>query len=506
MAGIPGTSCTNFDDHYRTPNKGLKVTPASTREIPKMGDFRVEPLTELCENYILEHFEEFTVSHLSLLPLSKRRDLLWRLPTADVCLRLENTDFVQGLDLAAYWKSPRVDLCSLELPKDSDIERYVSERWPNEVEHAKAWLYGQVATFQVCPPDGCEFCKVLSGDEYVCFHTLSFLYGIPTPHSEELTFPPRYQQEEKLLESYPWHMTEQIEQDIVDAIVRCFSGERPKIFPNIQLLTDADIHHDWDLSDADLSLVSEVEYVSIQCRPFDDRSVEWTMKLVNNASNLQVIILQGCNVTNEYYCLDLDEFCEHLATCQQFWSKFQILKIVPGILEKDELDGYGVDTPEKYTVTRAGLNLLITAYFSAPTNHSQLVQFSFTNIVISAESRDNDSDTATESQDDNNSDSTTDITSARNTTDANLDCDPPTIDRTYLQFKNIRLSDCYFDSNKATPEEISKWLGQDIKILEKDDETSSILFQIDDNKDSSSVLGHKRKYCEVAEPTSDQVN
>ena len=236
------------------------------------------------------------------------------------------------------------------------------------------------------------------------------------------------------------------------------------------------------------------------------------VKLLNKATNLQVLIAQSCNyVIDECFVfdLDLDEFCEQLATRQLFWSNFRLLKILPGLFVVDDIrKELGKDYDDgilvKYTVVRASLNQFITAYFSAPTNHSQLVQFSFTNIAISRESQDNHSDTATESRDDS-SDSTTDIASAHNMTDANLDCDPPTIDRTYLQFKNIRLSDCYFDSNKATPEEISKWLGQGIKILEKDDENSSILFQIDD-KDSRSVLGHKRKYCEVAELTSNQVN
>jgi hypothetical protein len=131
-----------------------------------------------------------------------------------------------------------------------------------------------------------------------------------------------------------------------------------------------------------------------------------------------------------------------------------------------------VDAPEDYTVSRDSLNQLIIAYFSTPMDHSQLVQLSYTNI---------------ESQD----------------TDGN-----PTVDPTHRQFKNnIRLSDCRFDSNKATPDAISKWLGPQtmIKILEEEEETSSVLFQID-HKDSHGVLGHKRKHCEVAEENDDQIN
>ena len=55
--------------------------------------------------------------------------------------------FVKGLDMAAYWKLPCENFGSaLAFPKDVDIERYVKERWPSEVEYSKARLYGQVAT------------------------------------------------------------------------------------------------------------------------------------------------------------------------------------------------------------------------------------------------------------------------------------------------------------------------------------------------------------------------
>jgi hypothetical protein len=435
----------------------------------------VEPLAELCENYIVEHLEEFPVSHLFLLPLSKRRDLLWRLPIADVCLRLENTDFVKGLDMAAYWKLPCENPASdVNFQEDSDIKQYVAERWPNEIEYAKAWLYGRVAACEIgCLGDSHEF--VLPENESASCDALSLLYCVRLLHwdgwNRLSTFPPRYQQVKKLLEPPSWLLTKQQEQDIIDAIVSVFNGERPKMLPEAQVLTEP--HHWCGLRNADLALLSEVEYVGVQCQPFDDSSVEWLVKLVNNASNLQVIVLQGYNVTSQYFCLDLDTFCERLATCRPFWSKFRILKVVPGIYDELEKD-YGVDTPEKYTVLLASLNQLITAYLSAPTNHSQLVEFSYTDIIKITESQDTQ-------------DSYTIIVSR----DTNSDY---SVDQTCVPFKNIRLSDCNFDSNKATPDLISKWLGHQIKILEEEEETSSVLFQID-HKDRHSVLGHKRKHC-----------
>ena len=375
--------------------------------------------------------------------------------------------------MAAYWKLPCENFgTALAFPKDSDIERYVNERWPSEVEYAKARLYGQVATCEIgWLPDDHEF--VLPENGYVCDDSISLLYGARALHGDawkRLTFPPRYQQMKKLLwPSLGFGRTEKHAQDLVDAIVNGFNGEHPKMLPEIQLLKDSEVHHGCRLSNADLSLLREVEYVGIQCRPFDESSVKWTVKLISKATSLQVLFLQGCNVP--YNSLDLNYFCEQLATCQTFWSTFQMLKIVPGIPETDELRAHGVDTPEEYTVSQHCLDQLIMAYYSAPTDHSQLLQLSYTNI----ESQDTD--------------------------------DNPTVDLSYQQFKNIRLSDCSFDSNKATPALISKWLGQQqiIKILEEEEETSSLLFQID-RKNS---CGHKRKYYEMANMHSennDQIN
>ena len=409
-----------------------------------------------------------------------------------MCLRLENTDFIKGLDMTAYWDLQlpcrEIPVSEVDYREDSDLKKYVAERWPDEVEYAKAWLYGRIAAYAAesgCLGDTHEFGYFENNPGVLC-DALSFLYSDRMLHRDGQvqlnTFPPRYQQVEKLLERpVSWRLTKKQKQDVIDTIVSAFNGERPKMLPEVRALKQP--HHDY------LSLLSEIEYISILCDPFDESSIEWLVKLVNNASNLQVVVLQGCNVImkKNYYCLDLDAFCERLPTCREFWSRFRILKVVPGIFDDLQKD-FGVDTPKKYTVSRASLNQLITAYLSAPTNHSQLVQFSFTDIVvITEESQDADSDTITVSQ------------------DTNLDFD--TIDQTCVQFKNIRLSDCDFDSNKATPDTISKWLGHQIKnlILEEEEETSSILFQID-HKDSCSVLGHKRKHCEVAEVDSDPIN
>ena len=73
--------------------------------------------------------------------------VMWQLPIVDVCLWLENLDFVKGLDMAAYWKIPCENFDpGVAFPKDSDIEQYVKERWSSEAEYAKARLLIHIRT------------------------------------------------------------------------------------------------------------------------------------------------------------------------------------------------------------------------------------------------------------------------------------------------------------------------------------------------------------------------
>ena len=84
--------------YYATSNHNIMSAQNSNSQ---RRTFLVEDLVSQCQHYIAMHSEEFPISHLSLLPVSTRRDILWRLPLADVC-QLEDTEFTQGLDMIAY--------------------------------------------------------------------------------------------------------------------------------------------------------------------------------------------------------------------------------------------------------------------------------------------------------------------------------------------------------------------------------------------------------------------
>ena len=201
--------------------------------------YLVESLVQLCQNYVLMHLEEFPVNnYLSLLPLSTRRDLLWQLPVADICLRLEDTDFTIGLDMAAFWTSTWEDehVGVAGSSHDSDVKGYVQE-W-NSTKYARETLYGLVTT--------CAFGHLRGGEFW--FHTphyrkspdgfpesgmsiFSLLYAVRQPCMDgagcKLTFPPHYS-----------HKSEKSKEDLmVYEVVNCFShgsGEFPKIFQKLK--------------------------------------------------------------------------------------------------------------------------------------------------------------------------------------------------------------------------------------------------------------------------------
>ena len=110
--------------------------------------YLVETLAQQCLCYVVMHFEKFPICHLSLLPLSMRRDMLWALPIADVC-QLEETNFVQGLDMLEYWRSA----CH---PGSGDmgdpaIEAYLAEK--DATLYAKDVLHGLVMSYAMdCHP------------------------------------------------------------------------------------------------------------------------------------------------------------------------------------------------------------------------------------------------------------------------------------------------------------------------------------------------------------------
>ena len=421
--------------------------------------YLVESLARQCQDYILMHVEEFSVCHLSLLPLSMRKDLLYQLPVADICLRLENTDFTVGLDMVAFWKSTWEDeFFNVANPSDSDISGYVQE-WDN-TEYARAVLYGLVATRAI---------GHLRGDEY-WFHSPQFtkdpngipesgmtvfqlLYAIRKPHYHiivrggcELIFPPRYSNKSK----------KQDKDLTMYEVVRCFShddNEFPRIFPEIEMMADINLDHVYFFRNA--------VYIDLRGNPFDEPEFfEFLQALFKEATNLEVLILDHWGEDDEWEPEFFDEFCTYLSSCQSFLSTFRLFKLFSSMCSLG------------FVVSRKNFNQLTAAYFAAPTNHMQKLEFTYTKIKCY---------------------------------DVSFEC-MPKIDQRYLPFKTIKLDHtCQFVSEyKPSPQVISRWLGQNITELDSDSvkHVESCFFKVENKAGEPS---RKPQYSELdAEDNGDK--
>ena len=407
---------------------------------------RVESLICQCQYYILMHLEEFYITHLALLPLSTRKELLYLLPVADICLRLENAEFTTGIDMAAFWNSTwdHNSVGVADSPHDrDDVKCYAQDEW-DATEYARETIYGIVATcatghildvkyrgiFVSTHGYNCEiepYSSKLFGWE---IPVVSFLYAVRKSCVHCLcnpvhVFPSRYS-----------HKSNKSDKELtIYEVMNCFSrtkGEFPKIFPEF-FLDDINLDHVFFLRNA--------VYLGINGRPFEERGLEFIKAVLKEATNLEVLLLDHWGEEDEWEVEFFDEFCSFLSSCQAFMSNFRLFKIL------SLMDTKGL------MVSRKNFNQLITAYFAAPTDHMQKLHISRTKIRCS---------------------------------DVSFECSP-TIEQRYRSVSKY----------KATPKSLSHWLGESISELPLPTsvEAGTYFFKVEDK--SRGDHSRKRKHSEL---------
>ena len=308
----------------------------------------VESLAQQCKSYIIKHLEEFSVSHLSLLPLWTREELLWLLPIADVCL-LEDTKFVEELDMAAYWKFPcEEEYIGIADPNDIDIGCYIQE-W-DYIKYARAILYGQVATYAIgCLRDDFWFRVPHNGD---LDNVIQFLYAVRKfdkhGRGSDLIFPPRYHQKSNTSAN-----------NIIHEVVSCFKGELPTVLADMEMYNEIELDY--------VRFLSEVVYLGIHGLPFEAKGLEFVKAVIKEATHLEAVIFgRVFFVKKMSVCPWMNFAFTSLQSHPMFLSNVRLLKILschPG-----------------YVVSREVFDNLITAYFSASTDRTQKLQFTGTKI------------------------------------------------------------------------------------------------------------------------------
>ena len=382
-----------------------------------MALYLVESLVRQCQHYIAMHAEDFPINSLCLLPLSTRKDLLYQLPITDICLRLENSMFIKGLDMEAFWRSTWEEefFSTATSWDDNAVQSYV-ETWDG-TQYARGVVYGLVATCAMGHLHGGEYWfhsplynRDSDGEAESGMHIFQFLYAvrkpsrIPAHNGCELKYPPRYS-----------HKSNKQDRDLVMyEVVNCFShgkNEFPKIFPEIEILNDIHLDHVYFLRDA--------VYVGIKGHLLDE-GLEFLKAAIKEATKLEVLLLDHWYDNDQWETRFLDDFCCFLSSCQISLSNFQVFKVLSSMCRG-------------LVISRKNFNQLITAYFAAPTNHVQKLEFNMTKIHCN---------------------------------DISFECIPQ-LDQCYLPFKTIQLNQCQFVSEyKPTAGCLSHWLGQDIFVLE----------------------------------------
>ncbi len=336
----------------------------------------------------------------------------------------------------------------MELAEVEDSDIFVKE-W-GETKFAKAALYGEVASVVIgCLPKGFWY-HFPSGKEFVRTEDMiEFLYAVrrfPSMAHElapnkgaEFTIPPRYQDKANLF----------LKEDLINAAVSCFRGELPKILTGAVVDDNVKFEYIWFLRELRFLSVTGVDW-----QRFTVSGMEFVQAVVKVATNLEVLNLYG-NDYDDYQAEErepLDDLCINLASHPTFWSKFRLFQIFT--------------CSAGYSVSQKCFNELITAFLSAPTDHAQKVRFTDTKIV------------------------------------AYTTHQSPKFNQSYTHLKTIELVNCTFVSKcLACPDSVSRWLGQNINVLESpESDEYACSFQI---KASSSQASKKRRYPEIESDNDD---
>ena len=139
-------------------------------------------------------------------------------------------------------------------------------------------------------------------------------------------------------------------EDIIDAVIACFKGELPKIVATY-------VYEDIDSEDYDL--LNKVVYLDVQ-GIFERRSSNFVKRVIQRPTHLEVVVLEPLRY------LEPPSFIRQIYHLSVNSNNFQLLEVLTN--------------PSGHIVSQKNLNKLITAYFSAPTTHSQKILITNTEI------------------------------------------------------------------------------------------------------------------------------
>ena len=395
--------------------------------LPAAGDLTLQ---QQCLHHILMHLEEFPANYLALLPLSLRRELLTKLPIADVCL-LEEGPFVQGIDMEDYWS------CLINLYWAHPVDKF----------SAKARCYGEVAAYilhcgglhfqnyrlnfsetdeNFCEPGSCENggSKSFRGMSRT-YLLLKFLFAVR--QSRELNcfeinqncgylFPLRYAQ-------YNNSNDHPSTTELVDAVVHCFRGapEMVSLHPDY---SDTVAKWEQGIDDEILEFLSELTYVHMEV--LRSSHIDFVLALVKKTTKLQVLKMENkYSIYTMEDSVSLNTFCIDLSR-SSFLTNLRLLEISSH--HKTTGDDAG------FVVSQQILEEVLLAFLSALCSHPQ--EIVFRRITV---------------QDFSGYCGVAGAVPFLHKLEGT--------DRHYLHLKTVRFEDSTF---RVTPKQVSNWVGEEV--------------------------------------------
>ena len=327
--------------------------------------FSVKSLGDQCIQRIVMHLEEFPSNHLSLLPLSLRKEILWSVPIADVC-KLEGTGFVNSIDRKDFWSDTFYEMDSFASPETyKNIQKYIKEKW-NSADLAREVVYGQI--FGV----GLGFYSIDHTGFYIDYESdvnsmMSLMYGVRrrrkwcygmvSQFCHEI--PPRYQHCVSSCDSL---------EKFVDATINCFCGDLPTYFfvEEIDEITCGDLVKY-------IPFLRNLRVFGVLSEAFGPTFQERIVAVVEAAVNLEAFIVV-CIPRDDLAPLSLDWLFLELTKCPSFLSSMHLFN-VHGICDPDI---------ECYTVSYETLKTLVEAFLSSSTDHAQAIHLSEVTITCTS--------------------------------------------------------------------------------------------------------------------------
>ena len=324
----------------------------------------VKSLSDQCLDHIIIHLEEYPPSYLALLPFALRKEILWRLPMADVC-SLEDTGFMKGIDTGEYWRSTFSEFDSFAVPdqKQGSIRKYFEERWKGLM---KAVVHGMISglCFGLFALDHSGF-QVFSSSSSDISPAISLMFGLRDEEDKEYGNQMVRKSNKALPPSYQQYGSCSSREDLWRSVMECFKGNLPT-YLHMEYIEETACSDVFEY----VPRFKNLRYLGLENQKFGPKLQELIVGIALEAANLEVLCwrFEPPGVEESPWPLQsLDGLISKLSE-SPFMSRMCLLMAYSWFDESDLDMERGF-----FTISYGNLKKFIDALRGTPTNHCQVL-------------------------------------------------------------------------------------------------------------------------------------